>query len=416
MISTTQRSGRQLVATTKALKCFMRSISVSVQEQQDQSVQMVLVKEHEKQQQTMKFPGIWLRDNCLCDECFHKDSLSRKPLRWNNFDMAVKVQHIVTDDSKNAVKINWSDKHTSTFDLNWLKERDFSTENRQKYISEWYRPESKHWSKPEFQKILKKFEYKDVMEKDESLLQLLETLAVYGVCLLKNSPLDIGVVKTLADRVGFIRKTTYGEEFSVKSRPGAKNYSYLAEPLPLHTDLPYYEYKPSVTILHTLEQSQSTGGWNTLTDAFNIADQLRVKHPKHFKILTETPVDWCDIGVDGGVEFHNIWRAPVINLDADGKYARINHSVPQRDNHFSVDIDKVAPWYAAYAMFVRMAHEQAVSFKTAPGDVLTFNNLRMLHGRTGYDDTEKNVRHIVGGFVDWDIIYSRMRVLRKMLN
>ena len=73
------------------------------------------------------------------------------------------------------------------------------------------------------------------------------------------------------------------------------------------------------------------------------------------------------------------------------------------------------PWYRANAHFVRLANEQSVRFKTEPGDVLTFNNLRMLHGRTGYDDTENNVRHIVGGFVDWDIIYSKLRVLKKAL-
>lgn len=104
----------------------------------------------------------------------------------------------------------------------------------------------------------------------------------------------------------------YSEEFSVKSRPGAKNYSYLSEPLPLHTDLPYYEYKPSVTILHTLEQSQSKGGWNALVDGFHVANLLKKANPEYFKILSETLVDWCDIGQDEDRLFHNILRAPVI--------------------------------------------------------------------------------------------------------
>jgi len=67
------------------------------------------------------------------------------------------------------------------------------------------------------------------------------------------------------------------------------------------------------------------------------------------------------------------------------------------------------------AMFIRLANEQACTFKTTPGDVLTFDNVRMVHGRTGYDDTDRNVRHIVGAFVDWDIAYSRWRVLRRSL-
>ena len=54
--------------------------------------QMLLVQEHDNP--PMKYPAIWLRDNCLCEECFHADSLSRKPMRWNNFDTKVKVNGI----------------------------------------------------------------------------------------------------------------------------------------------------------------------------------------------------------------------------------------------------------------------------------------------------------------------------------
>jgi len=92
---------------------------------------------------------------------------------------------------------------------------------------------------------------------------------------------------------------------------------------------------------------------------------------------------------------------------------RINHSIPQRDSHFSVPLEQVRPWYEAMATFVGLAHEHSSGFKITPGDVLTFDNLRLVHGRTGYDDTDRNVRHILGAFVDWDIVYSRLRVLRR---
>lgn len=103
------------------------------------------------------------------------------------------------------------------------------------------------------------------------------------------------------------------------------------------------------------------------------------------------------------------------SLDASGHYTRINHSVPQRDSHFNVPLEQVLPWYRSYARFVQLARQDAHSFKTQPGDVLTFNNIRLLHGRTGYDDTEQNSRYIVGAYLDWDIIYSRLRVLKKRL-
>lgn len=99
-------------------------------------------------------------------------------------------------------------------------------------------------------------------------------------------------------------------------------------------------------------------------------------------------------------------------MDKEGNYTRINHSIPQRDSHFSVSLNEVIPWYEAYAKFVGLARQDAYAFKTKPGDVLTFNNIRLLHGREGYDDTEDNVRYIVGAYLDWDIIYSKLRVLK----
>jgi gamma-butyrobetaine dioxygenase len=44
-----------------------------------------------------------------------------------------------------------------------------------------------------------------------------------------------------------------------------------------------------------------------------------------------------------------------------------------------------------------------------------FDNIRLLHGRKGYDDKPNNTRHLVGSYLDWDLAYSRIRVLRKKL-
>ncbi|XP_075168333.1 gamma-butyrobetaine dioxygenase-like [Haematobia irritans] len=380
--------------------------------------QMIYVRENDvlAQNQDMQFPSVWLRDNCRCDQCFHQDSMSRKPMTWTtNFDCDVKAEDIQINEATKEIHIQWSDNHQSTYPLQWLKERNFSKDHQETYMRSWYRPQPKYWSQQEFSKILKTFQYKDVMGNDAALNEWLETITIWGVSMLKDAPLETDVIKNLCNRIGFIRKTAYGEVFSVVFRSTARNYAYLSKPLPLHTDMPYCEYKPSVTILHTLEQSKSEGGSNMLTDAYNVANQLREQNPEYFQILSDTLVDWCDIGQDEGESFHNIFRAPVINLDKDGQYTRINFSIPQRDSHFNIDIDKVVSWYRANSLFVRMAHEQAVTFKTQPGDILAFNNLRVVHGRTGYDDSKNNVRHIMGAFVDWDTIHSKRRVLSKAL-
>lgn len=70
------------------------------------------------------------------------------------------------DETRQLVNIFWSDEHRSSFALSWLKDRDFSAKTRQKYLSEWDRPESKHWGKHDFIRILKNFDYWDVMRND----------------------------------------------------------------------------------------------------------------------------------------------------------------------------------------------------------------------------------------------------------
>lgn len=165
----TRQTLRQFVCTVNK-QWQARSLSATLQETE----QMVVIDEQDNKvaanaTTALKFPGIWLRDNCLCDQCFHKDSLSRMPLRWNNFDCDVKVEKLQVDQKAQQVHINWSDNHESTFPLDWLKEHSFCKERQNEYIDTWYRPKPKPWSKEEFPKILKKFQYKDIMENDEGL-------------------------------------------------------------------------------------------------------------------------------------------------------------------------------------------------------------------------------------------------------
>ena len=107
-------------------------------------------------------------------------------------------------------------------------------------------------------------------------------------------------------------KIFYREEFSVKAKPGTTNVAYLSANLQLHTDLPYYNYKPGVNLLHCLIQTASKGGSNQLTDALAVAEWLNADHNHAYQTLVQTVVDWNDIGEEDGNHFHSIHRAPVI--------------------------------------------------------------------------------------------------------
>ncbi len=146
----------------------------------------------------------------------------------------------------------------------------------------------------------------------KALRSWLQSLSKNGVSIIENTPHSEQECRKLSSRVAFIRKTHYGEEFTVQAKPNTSNVAYLSTPLQLHTDLPYYGYKPGVILLHCLTQSQSSGGANLLSDGFLAAERMKLDWEKYYEILTSTLVDWCDVGEEDGQKFYSLHRAPVI--------------------------------------------------------------------------------------------------------
>lgn len=368
-------------------------------------------------QKKFEFPFVYLRDNCQCEKCYHAQSSSRT-INWENFDVSIKPHEFQFDDAQKVLKVTWNDneKHKSVFDYEWLKARNFSPQNREHYLKTFYRPEKTLWSKAEFAKSLRFFDFTKIIENDHELHDWLNCLAIYGVAIIKNTPQTEGEARKIADRVGFIRKTHYGEEFMVKAKEGTSNVAYLSAPLQIHTDLPYYHYAPGVNLLHCLVQSKSSGAQNLISDAFYVANLMKNEYAAEFESLSTILVNWTDIGKEEtGPPFHSIYRAPMICLDYEKQLERINHSVPQRDSFFTVPIHEVKRWYKALAKFVELIHREAVEFKTEEGTILCFDNSRLVHGRKKYEDVDGNYRHLVGAYLDWDEIFSRLRVSQKEL-
>lgn len=145
------------------------------------------------------------------------------------------------------------------------------------------------------------------------LYEWLQTLVRYGTALIKGAPLVEDQITKLINRVAFVRQTLYGKEYAVRAYPEATNFAYTTNPLQMHTDLPYYDYVPGCTLLHTLAQTKSAGAFSLLVDGFYVANRLRRENPKVFECLTKTIVNWSDYGEDSGVRFETIQRTPMIS-------------------------------------------------------------------------------------------------------
>lgn len=150
------------------------------------------------------------------------------------------------DDEKSTLRVTWNDKaeHESDYKLEWLKARNFTDENRNKYLKTYYRQPKILWGKKDFPNALKHFNFNEIIQQDVALYEWLHSMIVNGVAIITNVPKTEREARAIADRVGFIRQTHYGNEFMVKAKEDTPNVAYLSSNLQMHTDLPYYDYAP----------------------------------------------------------------------------------------------------------------------------------------------------------------------------
>ena len=105
-------------------------------------------------------------------------------------------------------------------------------------------------------------------------------------------------------------------------------------------------------------------------------------------------------------------------LDHTGRITRFTYNNHTRDSILNVTPDVAIELYKGFITIGRMLRDPAnqIDHKMCPGDITVFNNSRVLHGRTEFQITSEGDRYLEGIFIDWDIVYSRLRVLAEKYN
>ena len=214
--------------------------------------------------------------------------------------------------------------------------------------------------------------------------------------------------KSIAALVGQLRLTNFGTTFEVISKPNPNNLAYTAEALPLHTDLTNQELPPGYQFLHCLA-NDSPGGGSLFCDGFAVAADLEAQAPELVEILASTsvPFRFHDSETDIRARKH------VITRNATNDIVEICFNAHLADI-LDLEPDKLMPYYAAYRRFMAMTRspEYLRSFRLEAGEMVVFDNRRILHGREAFEPGVGH-RHLHGCYVDrvdWD---SRLRVLSR---
>ena len=350
------------------------------------------------------FNFLWLRDNCPSE--IHPTARER------TFNLLTVSENIypesfnISDD--NGLSIKWSEgDHCSNYTNEWLRKNCYTLKNLSPYKTPYYL-----WDqsiKNDLEKI--RIDCDEIMSGDEGVTKYLEQLHYYGISLVRNAPTSKKSAVEVLKKISHFRETFFETPFEVINIPNPNNSAYTALGLRNHLDLPYFEIPPGYQFLHCLV-NEADGGESVALDGFKVASFMQKEFPEYFKVLTETHVKFCNR--DYTQNTNRILHSPLITLTKDNDFNIIRFSVAYM-SIMDCTPDKMDLFYKAYRKFAELLHDSrfTINFRLKAGDIFSFNNLRVLHGRTEFDPNSGN-RHLQGYYIERDEIIGRLNYFNNI--
>ena len=156
------------------------------------------------------YPYVWLRDNCPCRTvCWDKSGQS--PTAGSRFGLDVEViantvEVTVMTPMTSVVAIEWSDGHKSQYLSDWLLKYKFDASPQDPIFT----PKLRYWGADDARKLVKKYDFNDLLSSDEILLNWMTDLKELGIALVVNTPRKPEQLRLVGDRVNFLHESHYG--------------------------------------------------------------------------------------------------------------------------------------------------------------------------------------------------------------
>lgn len=251
----------------------------------------------------------------------------------------------------------------------------------------------------------------DTLRADEARLHhALRDYIERGFLILHGTPTQPDSILSIARRFGFVRETNFGAFFEVYSRPESNDLAYRPVALGPHTDNPYRNPVPGIQLLHCL-QNETSGGLSTLVDSLAVAQQLQQEDPAGFALLAKVPVRYVYRDADNWL----VSVQPMIELTGQGAMMGVFYS-PRLDDIPLMSDEDTRAYHQARKRFGNLLSDPRfeLRFRLEPGQLMMFDNNRVLHGRTSFDPSEGH-RQLQGCYIDRDGPRSLYRVLGHRL-
>lgn len=250
-----------------------------------------------------------------------------------------------------------------------------------------------------------------ILENDDALAAWLHDLLEIGLTRLTCLPLQTETVELVGSRIGALRDSNFGPTWHVSVDFDPNSTANTNSRLPAHSDLPTREVPPGFQLLHCLKNDVG-GGQSTMTDGLAVINYLQDHEPDVFRRLIT--LKWTFFNRDSNHDHR--WTAPIIDT-GDGRIPWTFRAFHPVRGFPAMDHNEIDDAYNAMRRLGQLANSDdfQIRYDLTPGDLIAFDNRRVLHGRESFDSQE-GTRELRGTYLDADEVYSRMRVLRRALN
>ncbi|EIW73184.1 hypothetical protein M231_07436 [Tremella mesenterica] len=428
-----------------------------------------------------------LRDACSCPQCKHP-STRQKTLTPGTSHHLSQLPPSVLQPSSQLIKLEWRDGHVSSFspsDLSALLQPP-GREAQSVYLTSTLRRRT--WDR---ENLVNESDHLRISSADllpagivneEVLLKMLEQVQIWGLVILTGVPTDKTdnkecELRRVAEMIGEIRNTFYGETWDVKNVADARNVAYTNFNLGLHMDLLYFSSPPRFQLLHCL-RSRVQGGESYFVDSFralshpslsthyhtltqdltyeydNDGHYLQCSHP----ILPSSPtsaltdlraaVNWSPpfqarpsaltpplisskIPFGSSASSLSHLSSSKTDTSSEQQDRQTKEGQEKVDGGLMAMIQKEEDFYSALSTWEQVLSlpELKYSFLLSEGDLVLFDNRRVLHARTAFRDytpeerRSKGVevkegetsRWLKGCYIDGDVVWDKLVTLNKKL-
>ena len=374
-----------------------------------------------------EFHYVWLRDNCRCPRCRSPQTFERVSFTGDiPLDIAPRKAML---SPAGGLEVIWDhDGMASCYSGDWLYEHRYPPEGPEEAAHS-PTPPCTRWG-GELNGRIPTFSYDEIKGSDEALLAWIEALTEYGLVLTRDMPTDprpdldppfdaspvrravreaCGEVERFANYVACVRQDAFDSGTAdMKVDPEGYAQALTPIPLPLHTDVPCFDWPPGVLMLHCLQPAVS-GGESVFVDGFHIAERLRCERPEAFELLSTVPVTFKLASPDAEL----IARERMLELDTQGRMRVFRFSVHEVQP-LNLPGNQVEAFYAAYHELCKRVRDSVdqVRCRLGKGDMWAAHNHRIAHGRTGFS-TGGAPRHLQHAYMNFDDVRSRARVVRR---